>query len=309
MASPLNAMELVQSWNLTQAKIAAAQQEMQMAAMLAPYRVEALQSNALRDRAAIDHQRNALAFQREQGMQRNALAREALGMKERMGQNSLMARERALTARGGAREKAPAGYRMLPNGNMEAIPGGPADTKAEGMFNQDLSTLRQGESSLDRLGGAASALMKHEGLKGITGLRGAIPNMPGSSAADAAAKLQTLKAQIGFSVLQEMRNASKTGGALGAVTERELGFLQNALDALDQAQSMEQFTESLGAIKNWSEEGKGRLQEAFNVKHRKRVGTESPQAASGPRVGTVEDGYRFKGGNPADQNSWEKVGK
>jgi len=37
-------------------------------------------------------------------------------------------------------------------------------------------------------------------------------------------------------------------------------------------------------------------------------GYQSPQMASrGPQAGAVEDGYRFKGGNPADPNAWEKV--
>jgi len=30
-------------------------------------------------------------------------------------------------------------------------------------------------------------------------------------------------------------------------------------------------------------------------------------APQGPKVGTIKKGYRFKGGNPADKNSWEKV--
>jgi len=31
------------------------------------------------------------------------------------------------------------------------------------------------------------------------------------------------------------------------------------------------------------------------------------QASGGPAVGTVEDGYRFKGGDPSDQRNWEPV--
>lgn len=32
-----------------------------------------------------------------------------------------------------------------------------------------------------------------------------------------------------------------------------------------------------------------------------------PQAPAAPKAGDIMDGYRFKGGNPADKNSWEKV--
>ena len=31
-----------------------------------------------------------------------------------------------------------------------------------------------------------------------------------------------------------------------------------------------------------------------------------PQGMKAPAVGAIEDGYRFKGGNPADPNAWEK---
>jgi hypothetical protein len=32
-----------------------------------------------------------------------------------------------------------------------------------------------------------------------------------------------------------------------------------------------------------------------------------PAVAEGPKVGSTQNGYRFKGGNPADQSSWEKL--
>lgn len=33
----------------------------------------------------------------------------------------------------------------------------------------------------------------------------------------------------------------------------------------------------------------------------------APSASAGPKPGEVQDGYRFRGGNPADPNSWEQI--
>ena len=72
--------------------------------------------------------------------------------------------------------------------------------------------------------------------------------LPGSPARNFKADLETLKANISFSELQEMRNASKTGGALGQVAIRELELLESTLGALDQGQSPESFTKNLQKI-------------------------------------------------------------
>jgi len=44
-----------------------------------------------------------------------------------------------------------------------------------------------------------------------------------------------------------------------------------------------------------------------NVLNRDIQRRSATQSRSGPQVGTVEDGYRFKGGDPASPSSWERV--
>lgn len=73
--------------------------------------------------------------------------------------------------------------------------------------------------------------------------------LPGTPARDFQAKLDTLKSNIAFGELTAMREASKTGGALGQVSDREGKLLESALGALDQGQSPEQFKEQLTKIK------------------------------------------------------------
>lgn len=64
-----------------------------------------------------------------------------------------------------------------------------------------------------------------------------LANVPATSARDFRADLNYLKANVAFKELTEMRAASKTGGALGQVSDKELQLLESALGALDQGQS------------------------------------------------------------------------
>lgn len=78
--------------------------------------------------------------------------------------------------------------------------------------------------------------------------------IPGSSAKDLRESVKTVQALIGFDELQDMRDASPTGGALGQVSEREIDFLQALGGSINLSQSNEQLTKNLQ-----------RIQEAFDT--------------------------------------------
>jgi len=71
----------------------------------------------------------------------------------------------------------------------------------------------------------------------------------GTPAADFAALTDTIKSNIGFDRLQQMRNDSPTGGALGQVSNQELVLLNSALGSLSQKQSPRQLYDNVMRIK------------------------------------------------------------
>lgn len=83
-----------------------------------------------------------------------------------------------------------------------------------------------------------------------TGVGSLLSVIPGTAARDFKADVSELSANIAFGELTAMREASKTGGALGAVSEKELQLLESALGSLDRAQSPAQFKEALTTIKS-----------------------------------------------------------
>lgn len=104
----------------------------------------------------------------------------------------------------------------------------------------------------------------------ITGIGAWTSIVPGTPSHDVAKILDTVRASVGFERLQQMRDASPTGGALGQVSERENTLLQASLGSLEQSQSKEQFVRNLQRVRdlyldtihgagNWSFNSDGEL--------------------------------------------------
>lgn len=83
---------------------------------------------------------------------------------------------------------------------------------------------------------------------GTAGIGGLLSDVPMTPAKDLGAKLTTIKANLGFDRLQQMRDASPTGGALGQVAVQELVALQSTIASLDQKQSPAQLRAALTKI-------------------------------------------------------------
>lgn len=84
----------------------------------------------------------------------------------------------------------------------------------------------------------------------VTGMGSLLSAVPGSPAHNVANLVNTVKANIGFDRLQQMRASSPTGGALGNVSDTENKMLQATLGALEQSQSEDQFRYNLQRVKD-----------------------------------------------------------
>lgn len=150
--------------------------------------------------------------------------------------------------------KPPPGYRYTAEGDLEAIPGGPAAAKIETKDEKDSRSREAAAYQADRMIGTIDeALGKTSRFS--AGLGSTLSVIPGSDAKDLSGALDTIKANLGFAELQAMRQASPTGGALGAIAVQELNALQSTIASLNQSQSSKQLRQNLGKVKthfeNW----------------------------------------------------------
>lgn len=116
------------------------------------------------------------------------------------------------------------------------------------------SAVRQLRITLDNIDNAALLTTADNGWW-ETGRSGAfvrsLPNVAqaGTDAKTLEGYLSTVKGNTAFSALQEMRDNSPTGGALGSVTENELALLQSTLGSLDPDKDQQAFFSGLADVK------------------------------------------------------------
>lgn len=137
--------------------------------------------------------------------------------------------------------------------SMRPIVGGPAAMKAE-----KVKTAAKNKQKMAERGGGvvvedidrAIKVIDGGGVFNGTGLTGSLlAGLPGTDAHKLGNLIETVKANAGFDKLQQMRDASPTGGALGQVSERELSFLQAAIGNLSQSQDAETLKFNLNRVR------------------------------------------------------------
>jgi hypothetical protein len=144
----------------------------------------------------------------------------------------------------------PSGYRFTGDGNLEAIPGGPADIRANDAGRAQAGRLESSERSLQN---AVDALNEAEGLiswDSTGGVGQALRGVGGTAARDLDQALEPVRAILSFETLAEMRRNSETGGALGSIAVRELELLGNTMRSLDTAQSTRQVQSAVRSVRS-----------------------------------------------------------
>lgn len=155
---------------------------------------------------------------------------------------------------------------QAPKGSIKLgfAPEGKVSAKLKaGQLNAKLR-LDEALANLDEMIKETTDISSHPSLGWATGMTSFSSKVPGTGSRNVSARINTLKAKTAFATLASMREASKTGGALGQISDKEEDLLRDAVSALDQGQSTEAFKGSLDRLKIHAEKSKKRLIDAYN---------------------------------------------
>lgn len=129
------------------------------------------------------------------------------------------------------------------------------------------SSLAAAEAKADNVIAEIDRILPSIGVTTAGPLGSTLSSIPGTPARDVQALIDTVKANLGFQELSEMRANSPTGGALGNVTEREIAYLQSVVANLEQEQSPTQLGENLKKVRTAVTGSKQRIRDAYTKEY------------------------------------------
>ena len=163
--------------------------------------------------------------------------------------------------------------------------------------------------------------LKHFGKSAI------VPFIPGTERADWKNQLDQFLSTLVLDVMSDLKRASTTGSTgFGQLSEKELILLFNAATALKSTTTEEEAKQLLGVFEEKFETKIKRLQKGITgddvtalengqapgqpvqdapVQQQQQAPVQGQQG--GLKVGAVEEGFVYIGGDPADPNSWTEA--
>jgi hypothetical protein len=179
--------------------------------------------------------------------------------------------------------------------------------KREAAFPQATSVIKGFETKSDSFVKDLEKLRDHPGLSQITGLiAGRVPALTADGRA-AQALYDKVVAKGGFQALQDLRDASKTGGALGNVSNQEGKQLTASFAAIDRRQDagdvQAAINDAIGSVQG----AKTRMREAYDSTYSYKQPATAAAPAAGANVVVTPDGQTHTFPTPAAAAQFKKA--
>jgi hypothetical protein len=177
--------------------------------------------------------------------------------------------------------------KMTPASSMEGL--APKEIQArEAKYPQAKTAVASFQTSAEKLANDLETLADSKGLDGITGLIGGRTPAITKDARAAEALYKSIVARGGFNELQNLRNASPTGGALGNVSNAEGQQLKNAFAPLELTQNASDLRAALKRAALETRASAGRIKETFDMTYEyKNQGGQTPTPSRTPSLSTT----------------------